>query len=182
MGRFQAVSKEHRRHRRAGGDLSKQILQRFSGIEKATSVDLPEVIQTAEVPQNLEGRLRFAPYNFLTEHMTYEADAYIFRHIFHDWSDQYATKIFKNLAAGLKEGTRVWINEVVLPELGPTNHVVDQRQRGADIMMKVGFNGKERSKGGWENVLTEADHRFRIENIVQPEGATDAVIEILFGE
>ncbi|KAI0970508.1 S-adenosyl-L-methionine-dependent methyltransferase [Xylaria arbuscula] len=113
----------------AGGDLSKQVLQRYAGIERAVSVDLPEVIETAETPAELEGRLSFAPYNFLTETMPLKADAYLFRHIFHDWSDQYAVKILKNLAPALKSGTRVWINEVVLPELSPTNHLGDQRQR-----------------------------------------------------
>ncbi|TRX96971.1 hypothetical protein FHL15_002277 [Xylaria flabelliformis] len=165
----------------AGGDLSKQILSRYPWVQSATSVDLPEVIATAETPAELEGRLSFKPYNFLTETMSYPADAYLFRHIFHDWSDQYAVKIFKNLAVGLKEGTRVWINEVVLPQLSERNHLNDQRQRGADLLMKVGFNGKERSRRGWEAVLAEANPRFRIESIVKPEGASDAVIEIVFG-
>ncbi|KAI1746945.1 S-adenosyl-L-methionine-dependent methyltransferase [Xylaria castorea] len=165
----------------AGGDLSTQILRRYSRVQSATSVDLPEVIATAEMPAEVGGRLSFKPYNFLTETMSYEADAYLFRHIFHDWSDQYAVKILKNLAAGLKEGTTVWINEVVLPQLSERNHLGDQRERGADLLMKVGFNGKERSRRGWEAVLAEADPRFRIENIVKPEGATDAVIEIVFG-
>ncbi|KAI0431613.1 S-adenosyl-L-methionine-dependent methyltransferase [Xylaria sp. FL1042] len=164
----------------AGGDLSKQILQRYPGVERATSVDLPEVVETAEIPEELEGRLNFAAYNFLTETMSLEADAYLFRHIFHDWSDQYAVKILKNLAPALKAGTRVWISEVVLPELNPANHLGDQRQRGADLMMKIGFNGKERSRHGWESILAEADQRFRIESIVQPEGAVDAVIEVVF--
>ncbi|KAI0813815.1 S-adenosyl-L-methionine-dependent methyltransferase [Xylaria sp. FL0064] len=164
----------------AGGDLSKQILQRYAGVEKATSVDLPEVVETAETPKELEGRLFFAPYNFLTQTMPIEADAYLFRHIFHDWSDQYAVKILKNLVPALKKETRVWISEVVLPELNPTSHLGDQRQRGADLMMKIGFNGKERSRRGWESILAEADKRFRIESIVQPEGAVDAVIEIVF--
>ncbi|KAI0459503.1 S-adenosyl-L-methionine-dependent methyltransferase [Xylaria acuta] len=165
----------------AGGDFSKQILRRFPGVRSATSTDLPEVIATAETPEDLRDRLSFRPYNFLAETMSYEADAYLFRHIFHDWSDQYAVKIFKNLAAGLKEGTRVWIYEVVLPLLSDRNHLGDQRQRGADLLMKVGFNGKERSRRGWEAVLAEADPRFRIESIVQPEGANNAIIEIVFG-
>lgn len=113
----------------AGGDVSKQILRRFPGVESATSVDLPEVIETCEVPEDLAGRLHFATYNFLTETMSLEADAYLFRHIFHDWSDQYAVKILKNLAPALKAGKRVWINEVVLPELSANNHLNDQRQR-----------------------------------------------------
>ncbi|KAI1113842.1 S-adenosyl-L-methionine-dependent methyltransferase [Nemania sp. NC0429] len=113
----------------SGGDLSKQILGRFPGVASATSVDLPEVTATAETPADLEGRLRFLPYNFLAETMPYEADAYLFRHIFHDWSDQYAVKIFSNLVPALKPGTRIWINEVVLPNLSATNHISDQRQR-----------------------------------------------------
>lgn len=113
----------------AGGDLSKQVLRRFAGVASAASVDLPEVTATAETPADLEGRLRFLPYNFLAETMPYEADAYVFRHIFHDWSDQYAVKIFRNLVPALKPGTRVWINEVVLPNLSAANHVGDQRQR-----------------------------------------------------
>ena len=52
--------------------------------------------------------------------------------------------------------------------------------RSADIMMKVGFNGKERSRRGWEAVFAEADKRFRIQSIVQPKGAVDAVIEVVF--
>ncbi|KAI0466836.1 S-adenosyl-L-methionine-dependent methyltransferase [Xylaria cf. heliscus] len=165
----------------AGGDLSKQILQRYPGVQSAVSTDLPEVVATAEIPAELKDRLSFKPYNFLTETMSYEADAYLFRHIFHDWSDQYAVKIFKNLAPGLKAGTRVWIYEVVLPPLSERNHLGDQRQRGADLLMKVGFNGKERSRRGWEAVLAEADPRYRIESIVQPKGANNAVIGIVFG-
>lgn len=113
----------------AGGDFSKQILQRFEGVASATSVDLPEVTATAETPADLEGRLHFLPYNFLTDTMPYEADAYVFRHIFHDWSDQYAVKIFKNLVPALKAGTRIWISEVVLPSLSAENHIGDQKQR-----------------------------------------------------
>ncbi|KAI1357803.1 S-adenosyl-L-methionine-dependent methyltransferase [Xylaria arbuscula] len=164
----------------AGGDVCKQILRRYSGVEKATSVDLPEVIETCEVPEDLTGRLDFARYNFLTETMPYEADAYLFRHIFHDWSDQYASKILKNLAPALRAGTRVWINEIVFPELSATNHLNDQRQRTGDLMMKVGFNGKERSRRGWEDVFAAADKRYRIQSIVQPKGAVDAVIEVVF--
>jgi len=113
----------------AGGDLSVQILRRFSGIGKTISLDLPEVIETATVPEDLKDRLQLAPYNFLTQKMSYKGDVYVFRHIFHDWSDQYAVKILKNLVPALEDGTRVWINEIVLPELSEDNHVADQRRR-----------------------------------------------------
>ncbi|KAI1318291.1 S-adenosyl-L-methionine-dependent methyltransferase [Xylariaceae sp. FL0255] len=167
----------------AGGDVCKQILTRHPNIDSATVLDLPEVVATAETPSELEGRLKFEPYNFLTQTVPKKgADAYIFRHIFHDWSDQYAVKIVKNLVPALKKGSKIWISEVVMPELSESTHIADQRRRGADLLMKVAYNGKERSKKGWEAVFAEADSRLRLVSVVQPKGAQDAVIEVVFDD
>ncbi|KAI1265698.1 S-adenosyl-L-methionine-dependent methyltransferase [Xylariaceae sp. FL1019] len=163
----------------AGGDFLKAILLKFP-VEKATVLDLPEVVATAETPKELEGRLEFCAYNFLTQPVSHEADAYVFRHIFHDWSDDYAVKIVKNMVPRMKNGSRIWISEVVVPDLGDKSHVADQRKRGADILMKIAYNGKERSRRGWTDVFERADKRFRIASIVQPKGAQDAVIEVVF--
>ncbi|KAI1491675.1 S-adenosyl-L-methionine-dependent methyltransferase [Biscogniauxia mediterranea] len=163
----------------AGGDICQLVLRTHAGVRKAVSLDLPEVVAGARAPADLEGRLEFGAYNFLTEKMAREADAYIFRHIFHDWSDQYAARILGNLVPALKPGTsRVWLGEVVLPDLGC--HTRDQLQRSADLLMKAGFNGKERSKRDWESLFAQVDKRFRIVNITQPDGAQDAVIEVAF--
>ena len=92
-------------------------------------LDLPEVVADAKAPEDLETRLEYASYNFLTEKVTHYADAFVFRHIFHDWSDQYGAKILKNLVPALKKGTKIWVSEVVLPNLSDNNHVKDQFQR-----------------------------------------------------
>ncbi|KAL7626526.1 hypothetical protein AAE478_003298 [Parahypoxylon ruwenzoriense] len=149
----------------------------YPGVKKAVVLDLPEVIAGATAPEDLEDRLEYASYNFLTETVTQKADAYVFRHIFHDWSDQYAAKILKNLVPALKKGSKIWACEVVLPILSDKNHT-----RSADIFMKAGFNGKERSKRGWEALVAAADQRLRIANIISPEGANDSVIEIVFDD
>ncbi|KAI1638099.1 S-adenosyl-L-methionine-dependent methyltransferase [Biscogniauxia mediterranea] len=163
----------------AGGEICQLVLRTHAGVRKAVSLDLPEVVAGARAPADLEGRLEFGAYNFLTEKMAREADAYIFRHIFHDWSDQYAARILGNLVPALKPGSsRVWLAEVVLPDLGC--HTRDQLQRSADLLMKAGFNGKERSKRDWESLLAQVDKRFRIVNITQPDGAQDAIIEVAF--
>ncbi|CAJ2513893.1 Uu.00g020120.m01.CDS01 [Anthostomella pinea] len=164
----------------AGGELCHAILRKYPGVKKATVLDLPEVIAGVKAPEDLEARLDFAAYNFLAETVTLKVDAYVFRHIFHDWSDQYAAKILTNLVPALKSSSRIWIAEVVLPDLSESAHTRDQTQRGADLIMKIGHNGKERSKRGWEDLFAEADKRFRIESIVQPAGAHDAIIEVVF--
>ncbi|KAI1396518.1 S-adenosyl-L-methionine-dependent methyltransferase [Hypoxylon fuscum] len=164
----------------AGGELAEALLRAYPSVKKVVVLDLPEVVAGAKAPEDLAGRLEYDCYNFLTEKMTRDADVYVFRHIFHDWSDQYGAKILKNLVPALKRGSKIWISEVVLPSLGDRNHVKDQMQRSADIFMKAGFNGKERSEHGWETLLAAADERFRIANITRPEGAHDSVIEIVF--
>ncbi|KAI5863290.1 S-adenosyl-L-methionine-dependent methyltransferase [Durotheca rogersii] len=164
----------------AGGELCQLLLRSFPAISKAVVLDLPEVVADAKAPEDLQGRLDYASYNFLTEEVTQVADAYLFRHIFHDWSDQYSAKILRNLVPALRKGSKIFVSEVVLPDLSDRKHTKDQRQRSADIFMKIGFNGKERSERGWETLVAAADPRFRIANIINPEGAHDSLIEIAF--
>ncbi|KAI8956621.1 S-adenosyl-L-methionine-dependent methyltransferase [Daldinia sp. FL1419] len=164
----------------AGGEVIQRILRTYPNVKKGSVLDLPEVVAGAKVPEDLENRLEYKTYNFLTETMTDYADVYIFRHIFHDWSDKYATKILKNLAPALKKGSKIWLSEVVLPSLSNENRLKDRMQRSADIFMKSGFNGKERSKRDWEALLGASDERLRIVNITKPHGAHDSVIEIAF--
>ncbi|KAI1413649.1 S-adenosyl-L-methionine-dependent methyltransferase [Hypoxylon sp. FL1857] len=164
----------------AGGEVLQLVLRTHPNVKKGIVLDLPEVVADAKAPEDLENRLEYASYNFLTEKVTHQADAYIFRHIFHDWSDKYGAKILKNLVPALKKGTKIWISEVVLPNLSEENHTKDQMQRSADIFMMAGFNGKERSKSGWETLLAMADERLRLANVIRPAGAHDSIIEIVF--
>ncbi|KAK7755829.1 hypothetical protein SLS62_002114 [Diatrype stigma] len=165
----------------AGGELCQLILRTYPGVKKAVSLDLPEVVANVETPEDIKDRLEFGIYNFINEEVTRQADAYVFRHIFHDWSDQYAAKILRNLLPALRPGNKIWLSEVVLPELSDKNHTRDQFQRCADLTMKIGFNGKERSKRDWTNLFASVDTRFRIANITRPDGAHDSVIEVTFG-
>ncbi|OTB01375.1 hypothetical protein M426DRAFT_64179 [Hypoxylon sp. CI-4A] len=166
----------------AGGEVLQTILRTHPNVKKGIVLDLPEVVAGAKAPEDLENRLEFKSYNFLTEQVQQQADAYIFRHIFHDWSDLYAAKILKNLVPALRKGTKVWLSEVVLPPLSDENHTKDQMKRSADLLMMSGFNAKERSRRDWENLLAAADTRLRIVNVTQPKDAHDAVIEIVFDE
>lgn len=105
------------------------VLRTYPNVKKGIVLDLPEVVADAKVPEDLNNRLEYKSYNFLTEKVTYHADVYVFRHIFHDWSDQYAAKILKNLVPALKKGSKIWLSEVVLPNLSDENRLKDRMQR-----------------------------------------------------
>ena len=48
------------------------------------------------------------------------------------------------------------------------------------MIMAACFNGAERSKGQWIDLLHVADERFVIRNIVRPAGSLMSVIEVMW--
>ncbi len=64
---------------------------------------------------HLASRLNFVQYNFFQSN-TVTGDIYIFRHIFHDWSDADVVRILKNLVPALKDGAVVLVSEGIMPE------------------------------------------------------------------
>ena len=97
------------------GLISIRFLRRFPDLICVVQ-DLPETIKSASVPHDLAGRLEFKAHNFFTQQPVKNADVYLLRSILHDWSDKYAIQILRNLIPALKNGARVIINEVCLPE------------------------------------------------------------------
>lgn len=137
--------------------------------------DLPEVIAGAR--QGIE-RVEFQAYDFFTEQPVKNADVYLFRMIFHNWGDKYCVKILRNLVPALKKGARVVINDHVVPPGGVLSPYKDRTVRAYDLVMKACFNAKERTVEDWTGLLKEADRRFVIRSVVQPEGSQLQIIDV----
>jgi 6-hydroxytryprostatin B O-methyltransferase len=57
------------------------------------------------------------------------ADIYLFRHVFHDWSDADTVRILQSLAPTLKKGARVLVSEGIVPEPpAAAANTLDQKQ------------------------------------------------------
>lgn len=98
------------------GSVAMEIAQHLPEI-KCVVQDLPDVIQGAEVPEDLKRgeRLRFMAHDFFQEQPVKGADVYLLRWVLHDWSDKYAVKILRNLIPALKKGARVLISDLCVP-------------------------------------------------------------------
>lgn len=70
------------------------------------------------LPPELSDRVEFMPHDFFAEQPVKGADVYLFRWIFHNWSDEYCIKILRSLTPALKKGAMIVINDNVLPEPG----------------------------------------------------------------
>ena len=95
-----------------------QALARATKNVKFVVLDLPGTVEQgrAALPKDLEGRVEFTVHNFFTEQntLTKAPDIYLFRWIFHNWSEGYCIKILQNLIPSLIDGVRVIIYEDVL--------------------------------------------------------------------
>jgi hypothetical protein len=97
----------------------------------------PRCCRDVEVPKDLADRVEIVAHDFFTPQPVKNVDMYLFRWIFHDWSDKYSVLILQNLIPALKHGARIVIGEVCLP--GPednVSHVLERRMRYVNFVMK----------------------------------------------
>lgn len=105
---------------------------------KYISQDLSGVVEGVEVPEDVRGRVEVVAHNFLTEQPVKGADVYLFRWIFHDWSDKYSILILRNLIPALKPGAKIVIGEVCLPEPGEISCLLERRMRYDSLCEEYG--------------------------------------------
>jgi SAM-dependent methyltransferase len=97
------------------------------------------------------------------------ADAYLMRHIIHDWDDERATKILKNVHRAMKPDGRLLLVEGIIP---PGNE--PSFGKLLDLTMLVIPGGKERTEEEYHKLY--ADCGFDLTRVV-PTGAEVSVIE-----
>lgn len=140
---------------------------------KGILLDQPSVVEGAKCvlcDMRVEDRCQPIGGNFF-EHIPAGADAYYMQHIIHDWKDEAALKILRNVhraLAGRPDG-RLLLVDTVMPE--------DSRPHPAkllDLLMLMFPGGRERTEREWRDLLAKAD--FTITRIV-PTKAPDSVIE-----
>ncbi|KAK5996560.1 Chlorophenol O-methyltransferase [Cladobotryum mycophilum] len=125
--------------------------------------DLPGMRMPAmmtQIPKHLTNRIKLTSHDFFTKQPV-SADAYLFRHIFHAFSDKYAINILRALVPALKPGARIIINDIVLPAPGEFSRAEEKSIRTMDVLMKTVCNAGEREVADWMNLFEQADKRFR---------------------
>jgi hypothetical protein len=115
--------------------------------------DLPHVIERARkaVEQaGLQNRAQFIGGSFF-EAVPPGADAYLLRHIIHDWDDDRSLTILRNCRKQLGEGGRVLIVESVIP---PGNEPAFSKW--LDLTMLTIPEGRERTEAQYRELLEKA--------------------------
>ncbi|KAH8754352.1 putative Sterigmatocystin 8-O-methyltransferase [Diaporthe sp. PMI_573] len=160
------------------GHLAVALAQRFPQLTFVVQ-DMEKVVEEGRstLAPGLHGRIKFMAHDFFKPQEV-SADAYLLRTILHNWSDKYCVAILRALVPALKPGAKILINEICLPEPGSMPAHLEAELRLMDLSMGSVFNGKERDSAEWQGLLTRADPRFVLQNIVQPSGSSLAMIEV----
>ncbi|MBC2869367.1 methyltransferase [Streptomyces mexicanus] len=96
-------------------------------------------------------------------------DAYVLKHIVHDWPEEQALQILRNVRAAMRPGGRLLLMEMVVPDKPNAPHA----SKLVDLWLMLLVGGKERTAGQYARLLAEAG--FRLERVVQTAGAISVV-------
>jgi ubiquinone/menaquinone biosynthesis C-methylase UbiE len=152
------------------GSVIAAILKKHPAIS-GILCDLPAVIERARATikaADLDGRCQLVAGNFF-ETVPPGADAYIMRHIIHDWDDEKSLKILRNCRKVIGNGGKLLVVEGVVP-LGNEPSI----SKFFDLAMMVLPGGMERTEDEYRRLYDGAG--FRLTRIV-PTKTWVSVIE-----
>lgn len=115
---------------------------------------------TGRVPPQLHDRITLSTHDFF-EPQPVVAEAYLFRHIFHGFSDKYAIEMLRALIPALRVGAHIIINEYTLPAPGTVSRLEEKNIRTMDVLLQTVCNSRERDVDDWKRLFAQADRRFR---------------------
>ena len=124
--------------------------------------DLPEVVAGASAllrQRGVEDRVRVEGGSFF-DSVPSGGDAYVLKWIIHDWPDEQAVAILRNVRVAAGADAMVLLVETVLPE-----HDRDFAGKWADLEMLLDANGRERDAAEYRDLLRQAG--FRMTRVVQ---------------
>ena len=138
--------------------------------------DLPHVIEGARAnvaATDAAERMEFATGDFFVS-VPAGGDAYMMKHIIHDWDDERALTILRNIKQAMNRGARVLLVESVVPDGNAPD-----LSKLMDIEMLVSPGGKERTAKEYEDLFAQAGLRL---TRILPTKSAYSIIEAVAAE
>ena len=99
------------------GHVAVALARRFTKLSIVVQ-DMDKVVENATAPEELRERVVFMAHDLFAEQPVKEAAVYFLRWTLHNWSDKYCILILRALVPALKHGSRIIIQETLMPEPG----------------------------------------------------------------
>lgn len=136
--------------------------------------DLPSVVASAHPlleKHRVADRVRIAEGSFF-DTVPGGGDAYILKNIIHDWRDETAVRILRNVRAAAGPQARVLLVEMVIPE-----HDRDFPGNWVDLEMLLNLGARERTAAEYRYLLSEAGFEMtRLARTASPLSVVEATV------
>lgn len=167
------------------GSAAMALAEQFPQIRFVVQ-DLPKNAEAGrklaeESDQPAAKRVTFQSHDFTKPQPLRSADVYLLRMILHDWPDEEAVGIVRNLADAMDKNqpnSRLLIMDTVLPTPGSVPVSIERLVRVRDLTMWQAFNSKERDLDDWKDLLKCANPDLELVNVVQPFGSSMSILEV----
>jgi hypothetical protein len=152
------------------GLLLQKVLAAYPAL-RGTVFDQPQVVAPVAVPPELAGRLSIQSGDFFAA-VPAGADAYLLKHILHDWGDEACLRILGQIRAVMAPGARVLLVEQVIP---PGNAPFPGKLLDLNMLVMT-EGGRERSPSEYARLLGKAGLNLqRIVPTPSPVSVVEAV-------
>lgn len=124
--------------------------------------DQPHVVSGAPAllaRHGVSDRVAIAEGSFF-DHVPTGGDAYLLKNVIHDWPDEQAIQILRNVRAAARPGATVLLVELVIPE-----HDREHIGKWVDLEMLLGLDARERTAAEYGALLQRAG--FAMTRVVQ---------------
>ena len=158
------------------GAMLAAILTRARGA-RGVLYDVPRVV--AGAPELLRAnrvadRVQIVPGSFF-DHVPGGGDAYLLKNIIHDWPDDKALQILRNVRAAAGSGATVLLVEMVVRENGR-----DGPENWVDLEMLLNLGSRERTADEYRDLLRQAGFRMtRVVPTASPLSVVEAIADDL---
>lgn len=152
------------------GSLLMSILQAYPTL-KGILFDLPDVIERAKsqiATREANDRCQLISGNFF-ESVPIGADAYLLKHILHDWDDERAIAILKQCHRAMAEGSKLLIVEQII---SPGNEPFMGKLLDVNMLV-MSPGGKERTAEEFRSLFVAAG--FQLTQIVPTQGIVSVI-------
>ena len=126
----------------------------------------------AQLPAEVASRITFQEHDFFKAQPERGAEVYLLRTVLHDWQDDDAVAILRNLTGVMSSGSRLIIMDMVLPRPGSMASSQERMLRARDMTMLETFNSLERDEEDWKRLLATADRGMTLRCIRRPTGGS----------
>ena len=152
------------------GTLLKAFLEEYPSLT-CELFEKPEVLEG--IRDQVDERIAFGPGDFFGNFIPFTGDIYILQRILHDWGNDQARRILRNIRSAMRSDAQLFIFEIVI-STNPAEWVLHPEKQLMDGVMMVVEGGADRTEEEFRKLLNSTG--FGIVKLIHTHSPTSIIV------